>query len=83
MLLAVLLLLAGLPLAVSLSLRTLAETALSRQAGDFNALITSVRDYYAPGVDLYIDTGAIADEARRIRAKLAEAVSPLDRLVPD
>lgn len=47
---AVFLLLAGLPLSVWLDLRALAETSLARQAGDFNALITSVRDYYATNI---------------------------------
>ena len=46
----VLLLLAGLPAAVWLDLRTLAENSLQRQASDLNSIITSVRGYYASNV---------------------------------
>lgn len=46
----VLLLLAGLPAAVWLDLRTLAESSLRRQASDLNSLISSVRSYYASNV---------------------------------
>ncbi len=46
----VLLLLAGLPLAVWLDLKNLSERALRLQAGDLNSIITSVRDYYATNV---------------------------------
>ena len=46
----VVILLLGLPLAVWLDLRKLTDEALSRQASDFNSLITSVRDYYANNV---------------------------------
>src|SRR3954453_8176551 len=46
----VLILLAGLPLAVWLDLRNLTETALRRQANDLNSVITSVRGYYASNV---------------------------------
>jgi adenylate cyclase len=46
----VLILLAGLPLAVWLDLRNLTETALRRQASDLNSVITSVRGYYASNV---------------------------------
>jgi adenylate cyclase len=46
----VLLLLAGLPLAVWLDLKTLSERALRLQAGDLNSIITSVRAYYATNV---------------------------------
>src|SRR5437868_3901702 len=42
----VLLLLAGLPAAVWLDLRSLSESALRLQASDFNSVITSVRSYY-------------------------------------
>jgi class 3 adenylate cyclase len=46
----VLLLLAGLPLAVWLDLRNLSERALRLQASDLNSVITSVRTYYATNV---------------------------------
>ena len=43
-------LLAGLPLAVWLDLQNLADRALRVQAGDLNSIITSVRSYYASNV---------------------------------
>jgi adenylate cyclase len=43
-------LLVGLPLAVWLDLSNLTDTALRRQAGDLNSVITSVRGYYAGNV---------------------------------
>ena len=43
--LTVVLMLAGLPIAVWLDLRNLAETALRIQASDLNSIITSVRGY--------------------------------------
>jgi len=46
----VLLLLAGLPLAAWLDLRNLAEQSLRLQASDLNSVITSVRGYYAKNV---------------------------------
>jgi adenylate cyclase len=46
----VLLLLAGLPIAVWLDLRNLSEIALRRQAADINALISGFRGYYASNV---------------------------------
>lgn len=46
----VLLLLAGLPLAVWLDLSNLADTNLRRQASDLNSVISSVRGYYAANV---------------------------------
>src|SRR5262245_58019132 len=46
----VLLLLAGLPLAVWLDLKNLSERALRLQARDFNSIVTSVRAYYATNV---------------------------------
>jgi adenylate cyclase len=46
----VLLLLAGLPLAVWLDLKNLSERALRLQATDLNSVITSVRTYYANNV---------------------------------
>ncbi len=46
----VLLLLAGLPLAAWLDLRKLAERSLRLQANDLNSVITSVRGYYANNV---------------------------------
>ena len=46
----VLLLLAGLPLAVWLDLSNLADTNLRRQARDLNSVISSVRGYYAANV---------------------------------
>jgi adenylate cyclase len=46
----VLLLLAGLPLAVWLDLKNLSERALRLQAGDLNSIITSARTYYATNV---------------------------------
>ena len=49
-LLLVLLLLAGLPVAVWLDLRNLSENSLQLQARDINSAITSVRDYYADNV---------------------------------
>jgi adenylate cyclase len=46
----VLMLLAGLPLAVWLDLRNLTETSLLRQANDLNSVVSSVRAYYARNV---------------------------------
>jgi adenylate cyclase len=46
----VLALLAGLPLAVWLDLRNLTETNLLRQARDLNSVVSSVRGYYASNV---------------------------------
>jgi hypothetical protein len=46
----VLVLLAGLPIAVWLDLSNLSDAALRRQAGDLNSVITSVRGYYASNV---------------------------------
>ena len=46
----IILLLAGLPLAVWLDLTNLAETSLRRQAVDLNSVISSVRGYYASNV---------------------------------
>jgi class 3 adenylate cyclase len=46
----VLMLLAGLPLAVFLDLRNLSDRALTLQAGDLNSLITSIREYYAANI---------------------------------
>jgi adenylate cyclase len=46
----VLLLLAGLPLAAWLDLRNLAEQSLRLQASDLNSVITSVRGYYGKNV---------------------------------
>ena len=46
----VILLLAGLPVAVWLDLSNLAETNLRRQASDLNSIISSVRGYYASNV---------------------------------
>ena len=48
--LVVLLLLAGLPLAVWLDLTDLSEAALHRQATDMNAVISSIRGFYASDV---------------------------------
>src|SRR6476646_6877906 len=50
LLLLVVLLLAGLPVAVWLDLTDLAETNLNRQASDLNSIISSVRSYYASNV---------------------------------
>jgi signal transduction histidine kinase len=41
---------AGLPLAVWLDMRNLTEAALRRQAADLNSIITSIRGYYASNV---------------------------------
>ena len=46
----ILVLLVGLPLAVWLDLNDLAETNLRRQAADLNSIISSVRGYYASNV---------------------------------
>jgi adenylate cyclase len=46
----VIVLLAGLPLAVWLDLRSLTEAALRRQATDLNSVITSMRNFYATNV---------------------------------
>ncbi len=56
----VLLLLIGLPLAVLLDLRALAEHSLLLQARDLNSVITSVRGYYASNVVARVleDSGA-------------------------
>src|SRR5271169_4581390 len=50
LILLVLLLLAGLPVAVWLDLRHVTETSLLRQANDVNSVVTSVRDYYADNI---------------------------------
>jgi len=50
LLLLVVLLLAGLPVAVWLDLSNLTETSLKRQASDLNSIIGSVRSYYASNV---------------------------------
>ena len=44
------LLLAGLPLAVWLDMRNMASVSLQRQAGDLNSMISSIRGYYASNV---------------------------------
>jgi class 3 adenylate cyclase len=46
----VILLLAGLPVAVYLDLRDLSARALRRQAGDINAIVSSIRTFYASDV---------------------------------
>ena len=46
LILLVLALLAGLPVAVWLDLRNLTETSLLRQAKDLNSVVSSVRGYY-------------------------------------
>src|SRR5690242_8021625 len=46
----VLLMLAGLPLAVWLDISNLSRTALERQAADLSSVITSIRSYYAQNV---------------------------------
>jgi adenylate cyclase len=46
----VLLLLAGLPIAVWLDLRNLSESALRHQAADLDSVITSVRSYYGANI---------------------------------
>ena len=46
----VILLLAGLPVAVWLDLSNLADNNLRRQASDLNSIISSVRGYYASNV---------------------------------
>jgi len=46
----VLVLLAGLPIAVWLDLRNVSENALRRQASDLNSAISSIRGYYASNV---------------------------------
>jgi len=46
----VVLLLAGLPLAIWLDVRDLTEAALRRQTADLNSAITSIRGYYAANV---------------------------------
>ncbi len=48
--LAVILLLVGLPVAVWLDLADLSEAALRRQASDMNSVITSIRNFYASDV---------------------------------
>ena len=50
LLLLVVLLLVGLPVAVWLDLTNLTETNLNRQASDLNSIIASVRSYYASNV---------------------------------
>ncbi len=50
LILLVLALIAGLPVAVWLDLRNLTETALLRQARDLNSVVSSVRAYYATNV---------------------------------
>jgi adenylate cyclase len=50
LLLLVVLLLVGLPVAVWLDLTNLTETNLKRQASDLNSIISSVRSYYASNV---------------------------------
>ena len=50
LILLVLAMLAGLPIAVWLDLRNLTETSLLRQAKDLNSVVSSVRGYYANNV---------------------------------
>jgi len=50
LLLLVVLLLVGLPVAVWLDLTNLTRTSLNRQASDLNSIISSVRSYYASNV---------------------------------
>jgi hypothetical protein len=50
LLLLVIVLLAGLPLAVWLDLRAVSSTNLARQASDLNIAITDIRDFYASDV---------------------------------
>jgi adenylate cyclase len=50
LILLVLALIAGLPIAVWLDLRNLTETSLLRQARDLNSVVSSVRAYYATNV---------------------------------
>src|SRR5690242_964983 len=50
LILLVLIMLAGLPVAVWLDLRNLSETSLLRQAKDLNSVVSSVRGYYASNV---------------------------------
>jgi len=50
LILLVILMLAGLPVAVWLDLRNLTETSLLRQAKDLNSVVSSVRGYYASNV---------------------------------
>jgi adenylate cyclase len=50
LILLVLALLAGLPVAVWLDLRNLTETSLLRQAKDLNSVVSSVRGYYGSNV---------------------------------
>ena len=44
----VIVLLAGLPIAVWFDLRTLSENNLLQQAEDLNSMITKIRAYYSP-----------------------------------
>lgn len=46
----VIVLLAGLPIAVWLDLRNISQNALRRQAGDLNSMMTSIRAYYGSNV---------------------------------
>jgi class 3 adenylate cyclase len=55
----VLLLLAGLPVAVWLDLRSLSETALSRQAAELDAAITSIRNFYSHDVVARVKAGPL------------------------
>src|ERR1700730_13271482 len=50
LILSVIILLGGLPIAVWLDLRNLADSALRLQASDINSIISSVRAYYATNV---------------------------------
>src|SRR5215475_11083087 len=50
LILLVILMLAGLPVAVWLDLRNLTETSLLRQAKDLNSVVSSVRGYYGSNV---------------------------------
>jgi adenylate cyclase len=50
LILLVLALIAGLPIAVWLDLRNLTETSQLRQARDLNSVVSSVRAYYASAV---------------------------------
>ena len=50
LILLVILMLAGLPVAVWLDLRNLTETSLLRQAKDLNSVVSSMRGYYASNV---------------------------------
>jgi adenylate cyclase len=70
----VMLVLAGLPVAVWLDLRNLAERSLTLQASDLNSVITSVRSYYASNIVARVLSGPAATQVVHNYASVPGAI---------